>query len=77
MNATVTVTVQLYQEGGVAGPRGQIETTEATALDDAVAWAHGQVGWPWDGMLVNVRDDNDQHVETYQIEFHGNSWEVV
>lgn len=75
----MTATCKLYQDGGVGGPHAEIETTEESAVRDAIAWAEGQAGHPWDGVLVTVYADPSlrQQVETHQIECRDGAWECV
>jgi hypothetical protein len=72
---------QLYQDGGVSGPSGTISTTPEKAVEDAIEWSEGQIGHPWDGILVNVYEDEDEGrcnpIETHQIEMRDGAWECV
>jgi hypothetical protein len=66
---------ELYQDGGAGGARGQIETTNSRMRRDVIAWARGQIGWPWDGVLATLysRDDEEQRkpLRTLQISLTG------
>lgn len=72
---------KLYNDG-CSGPNGQFATTQQTAVQDAVDWAAGQIGHPWDGMLVNVYEDEESAargvpVETLDVRMMDGAWEVV
>lgn len=74
--------INLSQDGGVSGPKGTIETTIENAVSDAIDWAEGQVGHPWDCILVNVYETEEDSmrgapVETHQIENRDGAWECV
>ncbi len=62
-------TVQLYQDGGVSGPRETIDYVDEDSVRD---WVDGQIGHPWDGVLVNVYDDEPHPgsgpINTYELE---------
>ncbi len=74
-------TVNLYQEGGVSGPRATIDTTLEGAVKDAIAWAQGQTGHPWDVVLVTVYADDDEgqqrQIATHDIECRAGVWKCV
>ena len=72
-------TVQHYQDGGVAGNRQPIPYT---GIDSVIVWSEGQIGHPWDGVLVNVYEDDEgsmheNSIETYQLEIRDGGYEVV
>jgi hypothetical protein len=72
---------KMYNEG-CSGPRGQFETTLQKAFQDSVDWSEGQIGHPWDGILVNVYENEEatfrgNPVETLDIRMVDGAWEVV
>lgn len=48
--------VRLMQESGVQGPSGRIEYQREK---DALAWAAGKAGHPWDFVTVEVYEDEE------------------
>jgi hypothetical protein len=67
---------------GCSGPKETIPTTIETAVADAIAWAEGQIGHPWDCILVNVYVEGKDvcggsPFETHQIEYRDGAWECV
>ncbi len=48
--------VRLMQEGGVQGPSAGIEYRNEK---DAIEWAAGQSGHPWDMVTVQVYEDQE------------------
>ena len=63
----------------MTGPSATIDTTLKTAEKDAIAWAEGQIGHPWELITVCVWTDETetQTLETIEIEFRDGAWETI
>lgn len=63
------VTFRLMQESGVAGPLITNTIPDETTWPDlrkkAIAWAEGQIGHPWDSLVVEFPDGENEPFDAY------------
>lgn len=66
--------VNHYHESSVTGPA---ETIDYTDLQSVIAWSQGQIGHPWDGVSVEVINEDGDVDDRFDVEIRDGNYERV